>query len=77
MKWEDVLFWVLFILALFVVGWLIFGNSPTIEQALLFLILTLVIKNSADLRELKEKAKNNEAKFNALAQDFKEHIKHL
>lgn len=71
MRWEDTLFWILFVLALIVVAWLILGDSPTIEQALLFLILTLVIKNSSDLRELKERTRNNEARFNALAQDVK------
>lgn len=76
MKWEDALFWILFVMALIVVALLILGNSPTIEQALLFLILSLVIKNTSDLRELKERARNNEKRFQALASDFKEHIKH-
>ena len=67
---------VLFVITLGVILWLFIGKSPTIEQALLLLILTLVVKNSTDLRELKQRTMNNEAKFNALAQDFKEHIKH-
>lgn len=69
-------FWVLFLLGVAAVVLLIFGKSSTLEQALLILILSLVVKNTADLRELKERVKNNERKFQALVADFKEHIKH-
>lgn len=69
-------FWILFLLGVAAVVLLIFGKSPTLEQALLILILSLVVKNTADLRELKERVKNNERRFQALASDFKEHVKH-
>lgn len=53
MKIEEIIFWALFIVAIVVVLWYVFGNSPTLEQALLILILTLTFKNSLDLRTVK------------------------
>jgi len=68
-KLQDMLIWILFILTIIIVLWYIFGNSPALEQAILILILTLSITTLVKMRVL-------ETKFNFLARDFKEHIKH-
>ena len=73
---QDILFWILFILGIMVVLWILLGKSPTIEQGLLILILTMTIKNSTEIKGLKSDFKNLENKFNSLATDFKNHIKH-
>ena len=72
----NILFWVLFILGIIVVLWVFLGKSPTIEQALLILILGMTIKNSIEVKGLKSDFKNLKNKFNSLASDFKEHVKH-
>jgi len=72
----NILFWLLFILGIIVVLWVFLGSSPTIEQALLILILGMTIKNSIEIKGLKSNSSNLENKFNSLARDFKEHIKH-
>ena len=72
----NILFWTLFILGIIVVLWVFFGNSPTIEQALLILILGMTVKNSIEIKGLRSNLGNLEGKFNSLAKDFKEHIKH-
>ena len=72
----NILFWILFILGIIVVLWVFLGSSPTIEQALLILILGMTIKDSIEIKGLKSDFKNLENKFNSLASDFKNHIKH-
>ena len=76
MKIEEIIFWVLFSMGILVVIWYILGQSPTIDQALLILILAMVIKNSISIKGLKSDFKHSETKFKALASDFKAHIKH-
>lgn len=76
MKINDLLFWFLFGLGIILVVWLFIGNTPTIEQALLVLILTMVVKNSIDIKGIKTGNYYSQKKFDALATDFKEHIKH-
>lgn len=72
MKIQDIIIWILVAVSVIIVGWYFFGNSPTFEQAILVLILTLLFTigtktSSANIRlELLEK------RFNALARDFKE-----
>lgn len=68
-SFKEIIFWFLFVLSIVVVVWLIFGESPTLEQALLVMILTLLWSSNNRLTKL-------EMKFNALATDFKEHLKH-
>ncbi len=53
MKKEEIIFWILFIVSIGVVLWYLLGKSPSMEQALLILVLTLVFKNSLDLRTVK------------------------
>jgi hypothetical protein len=52
MKPEDILFWVMFVVAIAVVIWYFFGESPTLEQALLILTLTLVIKGGFGIQRV-------------------------
>jgi len=72
----NILFWILFTLGIIVVLWIFLGRSPTIEQALLILILSMTVKNSIEIKGLKSNFNNLENKFNTLARDFKEYIKH-
>ena len=79
----DILFWIFFILAVGLILWYIFGNSPTLEQALLVLIITFLFKIQSNLiheeyeiKELKKKFILMESSFIKLAKDFKEHIRH-
>lgn len=69
MKLQDIIIWILFILTIIIVLWYIFGSSPTFEQAILLLILTLSITTIIKVSIL-------ETKFKFLARDFKEHVKH-
>lgn len=69
MKIQEIIVWILIILSAIIILWYIFGNSPTLEQAILILILTLSITTLVKLKVL-------ETKFNFLARDFKEHKKH-
>ena len=76
MEVRDILFWIFFALSIVVVIWLIVGDTPTFEQAILVLILTLVIKNSVNIKGFNSDFRNLQKKFGALATDFKEHLKH-
>ena len=69
MKLQDIIIWILFVLAIITILWYVFGNSLTIEQAILTLILTLSITTIVKLSAL-------ETRFNLLARDFRKHIKH-
>lgn len=53
MKAEDMLFVIFAVAAIGLVAWYLFGHSPTIEQALLVLVIGLIVKNHGDIRELK------------------------
>lgn len=69
MKIQDIIIWILFILSVIIFLWYIFGDSPTFEQTILVLILTLSITTIIKLSVL-------ETKFKYLARDFKKHIQH-
>ena len=72
MKIRDILFWIFLAIALGLIIWNLFGNSPTEFIALVTLIFAILLKVwSISDRQLKL-----DAKFNALARDFKEHVKH-
>lgn len=68
MKFQDIVVWILTLIAVIVVLWYIFGDSPTFEQAILVLLLGLSITTLVKLRVL-------ETRFNFLARDFREHLK--
>ncbi len=72
MKIQDIIIWVLFILSILVALWYLFGNSPTFEQAILVLILTILIANVSNISEIKTRLKLLEGSFIRLVADFKE-----
>ena len=74
MKIQDLAIWILFILTIIFVFWYIFGSSPTFEQSLLLLILTLSITTIVKVSVIENKHKNLEKSFIRLAHDFKEHL---
>ena len=76
MKFSDIIVIILFVLTIIMISWYIIGKSPTFEQSLLILILTITFTNSLSIKEIKTKLANLENKFNSLAYDFKEHIRH-
>ena len=74
----NIIAWALIILGIIFIFWKLFGGSPTEFSILITLISGILFKIMAlgnDLSALKEKVKNIDNKFNALASDFKTHIK--
>ena len=67
MKIKDIIIWILFILAVVVFLWYLFGNSPTFEQTILIFIASMSIITLIKINVL-------ETKFKFLAKDFKKHI---
>lgn len=74
----EILFWIFFVLSIIIILWYIFGKSPTIEQALLVLILTFLFKiqastisNNFEIINLKKKFGLIEKSFIKLVEDFK------
>ena len=72
MKIQDIIIWILVIISLIVILWYFFGNSPTFEQAILILILTLLFTIGTKISNTNARLELLERKFNALAKDFKE-----
>jgi len=64
----DALLWIFFILSIIFFFWYLLGDSPTFEQAILVLILSLLITNTVKTNVL-------ETRFKSLAKDFKVHLK--
>lgn len=71
----DILTWIFFIISLFIVGLYLFGKSPTIEQALLILIIGFFFQIQAHLASTRSELLMLRRSFSALARDFKNHIK--
>lgn len=76
MKIQDIIVWIAFIIALFVVAWFFFGNSPTIEQSLLVLNISYLLVINSKISKIETRLSIFTNKFNALAKDFKQHIQH-
>lgn len=72
----DILFWIFFLLSVILFIWIIFGNSPTFEQALLVLILGVLLKMQSKNSALETRLIMLEKSFSHLANDFKQHVKH-
>ena len=72
----EILFWLFFIFTIAIVIWYFLGNSPTMEQALLILIITLLFKIQADIFFLKGEFKIIKQSHIKMSSDFKEHIGH-
>ena len=76
MKMTDIIIVILFVTTLIVTFWYLFGNSPTLEQGLLILILTFMFTIYGNVREQGSKVRLMEKSLVKLVDDFKEHIKH-
>lgn len=76
MKITDIIVVILFIATLIVVFWYLLGNSPTLEQGLLILILTFVFTIYGNVREQGSKIRLIERSLTKLGNDFNEHSKH-
>ena len=75
----NIIAWALIILAVVFTIWKLIGGSPTEFSILITLVSGILFKVmgiSSDLSTLKERVRNVDNKFNALASDFKAHIKH-
>ncbi len=79
MKWYDIVIWILFILSILVVLWYFFGDSPTLEEAILVLLLTLTITSIIQIKEvgfrltsLERRFRNMEDSFIKIANDFRD-----
>lgn len=68
---KDVLFWVFLIIAMVLLVWNIFGNSPSEFITLIAILFTVLIK----VMSISERLVKIETKFKFLARDFKEHVK--
>ena len=73
-NWQDIIILILFIISIAVVLWYFFGNSPTLLESLVILMLTLmfltnvqVIKNSMRLNFLEKNIKDS---FNNMERDI-------
>jgi len=70
MKIRDIILWLLFIVAIIVVAWYIFGNSPSFEQAMLVLILTLIYAISTKISDVGARMNHMKKRFYALEKRF-------
>ena len=59
----DILFWIFLIIAIIVFLWYIFGDSPTLEQALLILVISLLFK-------IQSNVSYNTAEINVVKRSF-------
>lgn len=76
MKIVDIIVWILFIISIFVFFWYVLGNSPSIEQTFLVLIISYLFVMNAKLVQIATRLQMLQNSFRYLARDFKEHIKH-
>ena len=76
MKIRDIILIILALIAVGITIWYIFGSSPSFEQTLLVLIITILFANSIKISSIKTKLNLFEKSFAHLAKDFKEHIQH-
>ena len=82
MDMGDIIIWILFILAIAVGLWYIFGNSPTLEQTILtfllaavFTIVIILSKNNVEINYIKKDLGNLKLdlkdSFNNMKKDIK------
>ncbi len=70
MKVQDIIIWVLFIITIIVSIWYIFGSSPTLEQALLILIITILFTQTTKISNIEARLGLIEKRFNNLERSF-------
>lgn len=76
MKLINILIIILFIATLITVFWYLLGDSPTLEQGLLILILTFMFTMYGNIREQGNELKLIKRSLIKLGDDFKEHSRH-
>ena len=76
MKLVDIILIILALLSLSVALLYLFGNSPTFEQSILLLTLTLLFTIGIKITQISTKLSLLDKSFTHLAKDFKLHIKH-
>ena len=74
MKTRDIIFWILVVVSIIVILWYLFGKSPTFEQTILILIVTIVFGIGTKVAIIGEKINSIEKRFGVLAKDFREHL---
>ena len=70
MKVQDIIIWVLFIITIIVSIWYVFGSSPTLEQALLILIITILFTQTTKISNIEARLGLIEKRFNNLERSF-------
>jgi|TARA_B100001971_G_C18110938_1_gene494133 high-affinity Fe2+/Pb2+ permease len=73
-KIQDVIIWILFLLSVIIFFWYLFGNSPTFEQAILGIAITVLLTMSFKMGGFGVRLEILERRFGKLAHDFKGHI---
>ena len=71
---EDVILIILFILAVGMIIWYIFGDSPTFEQTLIVAIIAYLFSLNTRLSKIESETRLIHKSFNSLASDFKSYI---
>lgn len=71
-KLGDLIIWILFFISIGVGLWYLFGDSPTLEQAILVVVISFLITNMLDTRETKIRFGLMERSFFRLADDFRD-----
>jgi len=69
---KEILFWIFLVIAMALLIWNVFGNSPSEFITIVAILFTILLK----VISISERLTKIETKFNFLAKDFKEHIKH-
>lgn len=68
--WKDIIIWILFIIALSITAGNLFGNSPTLEEALLVLILTILYATNTKISDIDSRLGTIERRFNNMEKSF-------
>ncbi len=68
---KEVIFWIFLVLAIALLIWNVFGNSPSEFITMIAILFTILLK----VMIISERIIKLETKFYYLARDFKEHIK--
>ena len=70
MRVRDIIIWVLFVLAVIMAFWYVFGNSPTFEQAMLTLVITILFTISTKISDISSRLGLLGKRFTKLEDSF-------
>ena len=70
MKLRDIVLWILFLIAIAVFLWYLLGRSPTFEQTILILIITILFTIYTKISDIGSRLGNIEIRFNKLEESF-------